>query len=93
MTALMALKIESLVFVKMEHDSSNLSYNELLATVTLREEGLSYRSVVRRLDVAHATMLRVVQRFREANEYSRRPGQGRHRSTNALQDRFLRIRA
>lgn len=80
-------------FLNMERESRNLSENECVAIVTLAEEDISYRQIARRFGIHHTTVSRVVQRFRETNGYSRRPGQGRHRSTTAVEDRFLRLRA
>jgi transposase len=40
-----------------------------------------------------STVSRVLRRFHETGEYSRRPGQGRRRTTIAQRDRFLLLQS
>ncbi|CAH1381876.1 unnamed protein product, partial [Tenebrio molitor] len=70
----------------------NLSRDEYVQVLTLANEGWNYRTIGQRLRVSHTTISRVLQRFRETSEYTRRPEQGKPRVTTAVQDRFLRIR-
>lgn len=77
----------------MERESRNLTREECAQAVILVEEGWSYRRIGQRFGVSHTSVSRILQRYRETGEHSRRPGQGRNRATNAIQDRFLRLSA
>jgi transposase len=77
----------------MELILQNLSRDECVQALTLTNEGWNYRTIGQRLRVSHTTISRVLQRFRETSEYTRRPEQGKPRVTTAVQYRFLRIRA
>jgi transposase len=45
------------------------------------------------LDLHQSTVSRVLRRFHETREYSRRPGQGRRRTTTAQRDCFLLLKS
>jgi transposase len=45
------------------------------------------------LDLHQSTVSRVLRRFHETGEYSRRPGQGLRRTTTAQRDRFLLLQS
>jgi transposase len=47
------------------------------------------RYIAQHLNIARSTVQDTLSRFRETNEFTRRPGSGRRRSTNARDDRFL----
>ena len=79
-------------FTEMDR-SHYLSEFECARAQTLLEEGYSQRQVGRILGVSHTTIGRMIRRFRETGQHSRRPGQGRPRSTSELDDRFLRLAA
>ncbi len=40
-----------------------------------------------------SVVTRFVGRYQETGQYGRRPGQGRHRSTTPVQERFIRLNA
>lgn len=71
----------------------NLSVEDAVKESTLLEVGHSMRYVANLLGRNHSTISRMVQRFNQTGSYNRRPGQGRKRSTNARDDRFLRLSA
>ncbi|XP_071051120.1 uncharacterized protein [Onthophagus taurus] len=77
----------------MERARRNLNRDGCVQIVTLSIEGLTNREHGRRFGVAHTTVGRVLQRFVETNDYARRPGQGRPRATNAVEERYLMLRA
>lgn len=77
----------------MERVRRNMTRDECVQAITLSNEGLSYRAIGLRLGYAHTTISYVVRRFRETNDYSIRPRQGRPRVTTAIQDRYIRLRA
>jgi transposase len=57
--------------------------------VALNNDGRSVRYIAQHLNIARSTVQDILSRFRETNEFTRRPGSGRRRSTNARNDRFL----
>lgn len=71
----------------------NLTEQEAVKIVTLMEEGYSQREVAQRIGVHHTTVGRCLRRFRETDSYTRRPGQGRKKSTSQIDDRFIRQQA
>ncbi|ERL84625.1 hypothetical protein D910_02053 [Dendroctonus ponderosae] len=75
--------------------SSGRHFSEFDAVkiVTLFEEGNSQGEAARRLGVHHTTIRQYRQRFRKTGCHARRPGQGRPRSTNHVDDRFLPLQA
>lgn len=75
----------------MQRDSRNLTRDECAQAVVLVEEGWSYRRIAGRFGVSHTSVSRMLQRYRETGNHTRRAGQGRHRATTPVQDRFLRI--
>lgn len=77
----------------MERQSRNLTRDECAQAVILSEEGWSYRRIGRRFNVSHTSISRMLERFLETGDHTRRPGQGRNRVTTPIQDRFLRISA
>lgn len=70
---------------------SDLPASEVARTVTLIQEGHSYRSVSRALGVSASVVYRNVQQYRQTESYVRKPGQGRKRATSAVDDRFIRM--
>jgi transposase len=71
----------------------HLNNEEAVRAIALIEDGRSQRYVANLLGVQQSTISRVVQRYRETGQYSRREGQGRRRITTAVDDRFLRLTA
>lgn len=71
----------------------HLSEHDSVRIITLFEEGLSQREIARRLQINQSSVSRVLQRFRETGNHTRRPGQGRPRSTNQMDDRFIKLAA
>lgn len=71
----------------------NLSVEEAVRASTLLGEGYSMRYVARLLGRHHSSISRIVRRHNETGSYHRRPGQGRKRCTNQIDERFLRQRA
>jgi transposase len=59
--------------------------------VALNNDGRSMRYIAQHLNIARSTVQDTLSRFRETNEFTRRPGSGRRRSTNARNDRFLHL--
>lgn len=70
--------------------ASNLSEYDGVKIVTWLEEGYSKREIARRLGV-HTTIRRCFQWFRETGCHTRRSEQGRPRSTNQVEVRFIRL--
>lgn len=62
---------------------------ECAQAVILHQEGSSYRRIGDRLGVANTSVSRVVKRYRETDEHTRRTEQGRNRITT----RYLRLSA
>jgi len=77
----------------MERESRNLTVEECAQAVILLEEGWSFRRIGQRFGVSHTSISRMIERYRETGQHLRRPGQGRHRITTRVQDRFLRVSA
>lgn len=75
----------------MEREARNLSGEECAQALILVELGWSYRRIGQRFNVAHTTVSRVIQRYRETGSHVRRPGQGRKRVTTAINDRYLTL--
>lgn len=71
----------------------HLSEEQAVKVITLIEDGRSQRYVANVTGVHQSTISRVVRRYRETGQYSRREGQGRRRITTAVDDRFLRVTA
>lgn len=67
----------------------NLREDEAVKAVTLINEGYSQRYVANLLGVTQSTISRTFKRFNELGSYSRTPGQGRKKSTNARDERYL----
>lgn len=74
-------------------NARNLSHEEIVQAISLVNDGRSQRYVGRVLSVRQSTISKLVRRYRETGGYKRRPGQGRKRSTTAIDDRFLRLTA
>ena len=68
-----------------------LSLEDSVRTVSLFDDGRSYRYVADRIGASIGSIHRAVQRFREFNTFSRRPGSGRKRSTTERDDRFMTL--
>ena len=66
---------------------------EVAQVVLLIQDGTSMRTVARRFDVSPSTVSRAWRRYQETGQYTRRPGQGRRRTTTQRQDRYLAILA
>lgn len=64
---------------------------EVAAAQALVADGRSVRYAARAIGRPETTVRRALQRYRETQRYTRRPGSGRHRSTSARDDRFLRL--
>jgi transposase len=59
--------------------------------VALNNDGRNVRYIAQHLNIAQSTVQDTLSRFLETNEFTRRPGSGRRRSTNARDDRFLHL--
>jgi transposase len=59
----------------------------------LHNDGPSIRYIANLLGIPRSTVSDAIQRFRETASYARRPGQGRRRATNAVEDQFLRLQS
>lgn len=68
-------------------------YENSVRIVVLSEEGLSLRQISQRLGVSHSTVSRCLKRYRETGRHTRRPGGGRPRVTDPIDDRYLRVQA
>ncbi|KAF2893774.1 hypothetical protein ILUMI_12399 [Ignelater luminosus] len=68
----------------------NVSVEDAVKASTLLEEGYSMRYVANLLERNRSTISRMIERFNQTGSYNRRPGQGRKRSTDARDERFLR---
>lgn len=73
--------------------NSRLTVVESVKAVTLIQEGRTQSFVAQQLGFTQSAISRVYQRYLETGQYTRRPGQGRKRATNAVQDRFIRLNA
>lgn len=67
----------------------HLSEVEVARLVTLIDEGYTQHAVAIRMGVSQSVVSRAYTRYQETNQYHRRPGQGRHRVTNARDDRTI----
>jgi transposase len=63
----------------------------LLKFLLLNNDGRSVRYIAQHLNIARSTVQDTLSRFRKTHKFSRRPGSGRRRSTNARDDRFLHL--
>lgn len=70
-----------------------LTEEQAVKVITLIEDGRSQRYVANVIGVQQSTISRIVSRYRETGQCSRREGQGRRRITTAVDDRFLRVTA
>ena len=75
----------------MERQNRNLNVEACVRIVVLAEEGHTQQEIAQILGTAQSSVSRVLRRFRETGNYSRRPGQGRPRATTNFQDRFIRL--
>jgi transposase len=66
---------------------------EVSRAVTLLEENKTQRYVAEQLGVRQSVIWRLWRRFQNTGSVTRLPGQGRHRATTLLDDRFLRLQA
>lgn len=69
----------------------DLAPTDIARAVTLIEIGRSYSDVAEMFGKTKSTIHRNVTRWRQTGEYVRRRGQGRKRSTTAVDDRFLTL--
>lgn len=69
----------------------DLAPMDVARAVTMIDLGRSYKDVADLFGKSKATIHYCVQRWRETGEVERRRGQGRKRSTTALDDRFIRM--
>lgn len=58
--------------------------------LALSKEGLSSRSIGLRVDIAHSSVVRLLQKFRSQGTVERKRGSGRRKKTTAGDDRVLR---
>jgi transposase len=72
--------------------SLNLSRDECMQALILANKSWNYRTIGQRHGVSHTIISRVIQRFRETSESTRRPEYRKPHVTTAVQDRFLRVR-
>ncbi|KAF2891558.1 hypothetical protein ILUMI_14615 [Ignelater luminosus] len=76
----------------MKCESRNLT-NEEWAQIVVLHEGWRYRRLREGgFGISHTSVSRMMERYKETGNHSRRPGQGRRRVTKPVQDRFLRLR-
>lgn len=71
----------------------HLEATDVARAVQMIENGFTQREVAAVLDVSRSVVSRLWRRYQETGEFTRRPGQGRHRSTTPRQDRYLRTLA
>lgn len=67
----------------------HLSEPEVARLVTLLQEGYSQRDVATRMGVSQSFVSRTHARYRETDQYNRRPGQGRHPVPTVRDDRAI----
>lgn len=72
---------------------ADLNQAEVARAVTLIQIGCTFRQVAEELDVSPSVIHRVVKRYEDTGQYTRRPGQGRKRKTNRNEDRFMVLSA
>jgi len=70
---------------------SDLVPTDIAKAVVMIEHGRTYRDVARIFGKSQSTIHRSVSRWRQTGEYVRRRGQGRKRSTTAVDDRFIHL--
>jgi len=63
---------------------------EVARCVQMSDDGMSHREIGEIFGVSNSVVSRVVRRFRETGQYTRRHGGGRERATTPVQDRYLR---
>lgn len=68
-----------------------ITSDEVAGVMALVADGRSVRYAARAIGKPETTVRRAVQRYRETQRYTRRPGSGRPRSTSARDDRFLSL--
>ena len=68
-----------------------LSVEDSVRAVSLIDDGGSYRYVTDRIGASIGSIHRAVQRFREFDMFSQRPGSCRKRSTTKRDDRFMTL--
>jgi transposase len=76
-----------------ERLSRHTTAEQCAQIVVLAEDGVNQQDIANGLDLHQSTVSRVLRRFHETGEYSRRPGQGRRRTTTAQRDRFLLLQS
>lgn len=69
----------------------DLAPTDIARAVTMIENGRTYNDVARMFGKSKSTIHRSVIRWRQTGEYVRRRGQGRKRSTTAVDDRFITL--
>jgi transposase len=65
-----------------------MSPEEVAQAVALHNDGRSIRYIANLLGIPRSTVSDAIQRFRETGSYARKPGQGRRRVTNAVEDQM-----
>lgn len=70
---------------------SDLAPTAIARAVAMIENGRSYNDVANMFGKSKSTIHRSVMRWRQTGEYVRRRGQGRKRSTTAIDDRFITL--
>lgn len=69
----------------------DLSSTDVARAVAMIDNGRSYSDVANMFGKSKSTIHRNVIRWRQTGEYTRRRGQGRKRSTTAIDDRFIAL--
>lgn len=69
----------------------DLAPTDIARAAAMIENGRSYGDVADMFGKSKSTIHRNVTRWRQTGEYVRRPGQGRKRSTTAVDDRFITL--
>lgn len=67
----------------------HLSEVEVARVVQMSEDGRTYRQIGNVIGVSSSVVSRVIRRYREHGQYSRRHGGGRQRATTPREDRHL----
>lgn len=71
----------------------HVTNEEAARIIALIQDGRSQRYVAGVIGVQQSTISRVVNRYQETGQLTRRPGQGRGRVTSVVDDRYLRLTA
>jgi transposase len=69
----------------------DLAPTDIARAVAMLENGRTYSDIAQMFGQSKSTIHRSVSRWRQTGKYVRRRGQGRKRSTTAVDDRFLAL--